>query len=819
MEIDKNFDDSKQPKASGIKMSTKGLDVLITVIISLVFFLVPLFFTGMSAQGMGFEKIILFYFLVLVGIVAWVTKGVILGELNIKRTPLDIPILVTILLFSVSTILSVSTKDSLIGSYGSSSKGFIILIVFALFYYLLVNNLNTAKIKIFFWSLVSSVGLISVFSILQLNEKFLLPLQYSHNSGFNPLGSLSGLTMFLVIGLPLLVVGAAQLREILPKVNPAIAVGMKVVLGVFTLSSLVVLMFLSGFTFWPIPVVGMVIILMFFMAKIIKISSTNLMIPLGAFLALIILLVMGNFNFKTLNLPAEVSLSRSASWDIAKSSIAENPIFGSGPSTFYYNFSKFKDIDFNNSPLWNVRFDSSSGAVFELLSTVGVFGALSVIVLTLIALSISFLSLLKTKNKETNSILLGLFSSFVSAVLLSILFPQNNALILVSLIVIILAIAVSLESYSEKFSELKLSFRSSAKYALALAAVFLFVSSGVVVVFTMGLKMYLADVYAKDSLRGTNNVAKIEMLNKAIDLAPYQDTYYLSAANYYMAIANKAAIEGKDQLIISDSIGEAIKLGKEATRIAPNKAGNSESLALVYENASFYLRGALEWSEELYKKVVELDPLNPTPYLRIALINMARANSESDDEEKKHFIEEAIKSYDQAIQKKGDLAVAYYGKAIASEKLNDLDNAIEQLKNANLLAKTNLDYRFELGRMYFNRGVSNSTLKQSQDVTKKIADNEESTDDQLSVDPNVNQGNVINRNSDLNTSEQLFLSILLPAKQGGNPNHANARYSLAVMYQKVGENSKARTMVDSLLNILKDERVRSAVREQFSSLY
>ena len=68
------------------KTSAKSLDIIISVSIYLVFLLCPLFFTGLIAQGLGFEKMILFYFLVLSGIVAWVTKGVLTGDLKLKRT-------------------------------------------------------------------------------------------------------------------------------------------------------------------------------------------------------------------------------------------------------------------------------------------------------------------------------------------------------------------------------------------------------------------------------------------------------------------------------------------------------------------------------------------------------------------------------------------------------------------------------------------------------------------------------------------------------------------------------------------------------------
>lgn len=815
-------ENSSKPIKTGrgidLAASTKGLDILISGSIFAVFFLLPVFFTGMVAQGIAFEKMTLFYFLVLIGVVAWVTKGVIIGELSIKRTPLDIPILVLLAVSAFSTFFSESVKDSLVGSYGNTPRSFIALIIFVMFYYLVVNNLTAARIKTIFWGLIASSSLVVIYALLQLSGLYILPFDYAKTQSFNTLGSLSGLTQFLVMILPLFVVGAAQIQEIATKIKPALANVLKGAIVVVTLGALAILLLLNGFTFWPVAIVSMVIVLMFFMSKIIKISNNNLLIPLFIFLSLIILLVLGNFNLVNLNLPAEVSLSRGASWDIAKESVKSYPLLGSGPSTFFYSFSKFKSADFNASPLWNIRFDNASSALFEALASVGVLGAVTFIVLGLIALSVIFLTLIKSEDHGANSILLALFASFISALLFANLFSLNNSVLLIFIVVSIMAVSASIVMYPEKFKVLKLSFRASPKYALALAAIFLCVSAGVVVLFTMGLKMYLADTYAKQSLTQTDVNAKIEYLNKSISLASYQDPYYLTIANDYMSLANEAALANKDVAAITDNLSKAIDSGKKAVEIAPSNAANNESLALIYENASFYTRGALEWAEEHYNKVAALDPHNPVPNLRIALVNIARSNAETDAEEKKFYINEAIKRYDEALQKKSDLAPALYGKAIAYEKLGDMTNAIENLKNANILASDNLDYRFELGRLYFNRGIAQPDL--TQNASQQIQENaispegEQAAQEGISVTPTSPTGSPTKKNDDLATAEQLFLSIL-----AATPNHANARYSLAVIYQKVGETENAKIMVKSLLDIIADEPTKEAVRNQFPGLY
>ena len=95
-----------------------------------------------------------------------------------------------------------------------------------------MNNLDVKRIKILFWSIVTSSSLLTIYSFLQLNKIYLLPMQFTHSPNFNPIGSLSGLTMFLIISLPLFIVGVAQIREISPKINKILAIILKVVLGI-----------------------------------------------------------------------------------------------------------------------------------------------------------------------------------------------------------------------------------------------------------------------------------------------------------------------------------------------------------------------------------------------------------------------------------------------------------------------------------------------------------------------------------------------------------------------------------------------------------
>jgi len=790
-------------------MIIKLLDGIITASILLIFLLCPLFLTGLAAQGAGFEKNILFYFLVLIGIIVWATKGVVSGELNLKRTPLDWPIIGLLAVYIISTVLSVNQTDSIIGIYGDNAKGLAALIIFILFYYLTVNNINTKKVKALFWAFTVSSALIIFFSLLQISNIFIIPWEFTRVINFNPIGSFTGLSIFIMSVLPLLVIAATQTNNIHPRLKKYGAIFIKLITGLAVIASLVLLSLLKGYSFWLVAIVGMIIVLMFLIPKIIKITNNNLIIPILVFLVLIVFAVLGNYSFYNINLPAEVALSRQASWAIAKNSLKADPVFGSGPSTFYYSFSKYKDVNFNYENLWNLRFGTASGSIFEFLATVGIAGVLLIVIISLIALSLSFLTLIKTKTSELQSILLALFASLVSILIFNLLFALNSSLILISILIAVLTVSSAIIIYPEEFRTFNLSFRSSPKYALALAVIFLTTSSIFIILFTSGIKTYLADIYARQSLTAADLGQKISLLEKAKTLVPYQDVYYLNLANYYSSLANQAATNNNQAQIV-DNLNLAVDYGKKAVALSPNKVGNNEALAMIYENAALYAPGYLDMADKTYEKVLELEPHNPVSYLRLALIDMARSNLEQDKDKKAAYINSAIKKYDKALVEKTNLDAAYYGKAIANERLANLDEAIANASKAFANSNSNIDYAFELGRLYFTRGVIQPNIAQT--ATNELTAGEEAGGD-LSVATDQVSGSKIKRNDDLNTAEQIFKSIL-----ANNEYHANAQYSLALLYLKIGENGNSKIYAEKLLNTIQDEAQKKTIKEQFKEV-
>ena len=848
-----NASSFKQARAGArLRMSVKSnsakgfngvLDKLIFGLILLNVILTPIFITGIVTQGLGFEKMILFSTLTMIGVLLWIIKGFLSGSMKLNCTPLDWFLAIFMFFVFIASIFSVSVKDSIIGPYGSLSKGFGALLVYVLFYYLVVNNITKDRMKVLFWSLISSFGLLLFYALLQIFGIFLLPFNFTQLNSFNPVGSFSALTMLCGVLLPLIVIVISKTDTLLSSGSFLKAIVVRVGFGLFLLVDLLLLFILDGFAYWPLIIISMVAVIVLSFVRIISIEKKYLGLPV---VILTCVVLMSSFNiyvdkhnqkmvekysnntqelqknvknrldfasvFNIDQLPAEVSLSRSASWQIAKESTFENPIIGSGPATYYYAFNKYKGTDFNQTNLWNIEFDNATSLYLELFSTLGVLGFLSFVLLTIFAVVSLVKKILKEEEASLKVILVGLTMSVIMIILYALLFGFNSILILLSVLISVLSCAY-VYCTSDNDVEVSLLFNKSSKVSSKiLAGVLVFVGIISFIVLVKGVKIYVADCYAKKSMASSDLEERVQLLEKAAKLAPFQDSYYVALSNYYVSLANQSASSG-DKNKASAYLEKSIELGKMAVKLAPNKSSNHESLALLYENAFYYDQGALEYAEKSYQIVIELEPDSPTPYLRLGLINMTKARMESAVDEKKYYVNKAIKMYDESIKRKSNLASSHYGKSIAYETLGDLNIAIQSLTNATILNQ-NVGFIFELGRLYFNRGVLVPALVQGKDAVEDLVGKENGVNMELSVKQVQVAEGVMKKNSDLASAEQLFLSILL-----NNQNHANARYSLALLYNKVGDTEKASIMVKSLLKIIKDENQKEAIRKQFPGLY
>jgi hypothetical protein len=76
-------------------------------------FLVPLVFTTSTYELFEFPKMILVYLLTILIVGGFLVKSVLVGKLNLKRTPLDLPILLYATCYTLSAVFSIDRYTSI----------------------------------------------------------------------------------------------------------------------------------------------------------------------------------------------------------------------------------------------------------------------------------------------------------------------------------------------------------------------------------------------------------------------------------------------------------------------------------------------------------------------------------------------------------------------------------------------------------------------------------------------------------------------------------------------------------------------------------
>ena len=576
------------------KWIVRFLDATITASLILIFFGIPIFFTGFSLQGIVFEKQLYFYFLILLALVAWVSKGVIVGEMKIVRTPLDIPILLFWAICGIGILFSADRWHSFWGSFGDPSRGFMSLTALVIAYYLIVSHFSPKRFFLFVASLILSNFLLLIWSLVNIMGPEIVSDKILKYVPLSPIGSLTGLGIFFGAALPLITMLCfwlfSEKNRIFQekwKKNSVFAF----LLFVLALN-LFAMLVLYSYVFWLGVLAGVSFFLIYILSQIVRPDRKTAWIPMLIFVAVLAILMVGKNSIARADLPIEARPSYQLSWDIAKNSLKDSFLLGSGPSTYGYVFSMYRPQDFNQNPYYSLRFSQGSGMFFESLPTLGVSGVFFLVltVLTFLSIGIYLLSINKNQNKIFS---LGIFSSSLIALLGILAVKVEGTLIIISFLLIALSVAMLLFEGNTEKKFLNLSFKASPKYALSLAFVFMVVSAGVLFLFFFLGKTYAADMYAGLAMkeRSVNEEKSIKRLERAIFLNSLESRYCALLGQQFMLLANNEAKKpeakrdlGKIQTYLNSSITFA--------NIAKSMSGKDvvavEALAQVYENSGFF---------------------------------------------------------------------------------------------------------------------------------------------------------------------------------------------------------------------------------------
>lgn len=796
------------------------LNKILKSLIYTTIFLIPIFFLPFTFEVLEFNKLYLLFFLVWSSVIIWLLKMIIKDKkVSLKYSIIDLAIAGFMLVAIISSIFSVDKISSLFGYYGRFSTGLISLLTFGAFYFLIFNNLGNAKakvikkqqkiqktelkesgegiitvggiIKALLWSggVAMFFAYFSLFGIWNKLEKIkpLASLVRNLALRVSPVGAtLEALAMFLIV-----LIGLAIL--IILGILPSVYSGYKkknssnIFLGIFIFLAFFLLLITDFVSVWIILIFNLLALVIFVLRKkTLKKEVHRLILPI-ALIIISSLFLMLNFKSMVTAFPnfalnrssgflSERVMTQGESWSVAgKTAMSgvKSGLIGSGPGTFYYNVSKFRPTTLNQGGLWAVSFERSGNVFAEILVTMGFLGLIGFLLIIGLVFwkifiptgGISFRSKKKRKGRLDNGTqLLGI----ILATLILVQFFYYQTLTLSFLFWLFLALtlgwfSLKTEENDQSFIKTKqFKLKDFVEMALILETVCILLFLVFVVVSFFGIKVYLADAKYVKALNEPDINKKAMILQEAVRLNPKQVRYQMVISKVFLVKAQEelaALKEGESQERIIENLRIARSFADSASILAPNQFNSWQGLADLNQamaSMSQEQEQLINLSIESLRKASVLEPKNPRVYTDIGRLYLLLNQTE-----------EARGEFEKALLKKENYIPAHLSLALMSENDGKKEEAINRLEWLSSRTASNAEVLFQLGRLYYN---------------------EDRIDEAISR----------------------FITVLRL-----NSRHSNARYSLAIAFEKQGQINMA---LEQLNIVLIDNPDNQEIKDRIKKL-
>lgn len=549
----------------------------------------------------------------LVGLAIWSVKNIVTRKLGLNRTPLDLPILMLVAVAFISAALSNNRVVSLTSDPVLYSGG-------ALMFFLIGNLVSkmssiSALMKSFLfgvavigaWSVIQNIYTLAATSMKLTTNVVLLSPNFSLTG--SPLSQL----VLILIALPLAIGFYAYCKDKGQKSDKTIV---SIILGVL--------------------VVGLV-------ASIYTV-----------------------FKNQPFLMPVD------SSWRVATGTLGDSiraAFLGTGPGNYVDAYSIFKPTNMNVGNLWNLRFSTGSNFYFYILTTLGIAGLSSVLLLV-----IKFARLARARfgSRSSSALEKGLLAAASVALLTVAFVPAATTTVFAIFIVLGLLMAYYKVSEVDVVSQLT-EVRNAGEIRLGIGILSL---AGIVLAGYFLGRIVLADYYMGLSFNSARNNKGTDTYNqqvKAISFNPWSDSYRVTFAQTNLALADSLAgqpnLTDQQKQAVVQLVQQSIREARNAVSLQPQRAGNWENLSLIYRNLINFAQGSDQWAVVTQNQAISLDPVNPRLRLDLGGIYYALGNYQA-----------AAQVFSQAVNLKPDYANAHYNLAQSLKQLKVNDQALAQLQ-------------------------------------------------------------------------------------------------------------------------------------------
>jgi len=711
----------------------KIINFLIKFPLYALVFLIPLFWLPLTIEVYEFNKQYLLVFLVSLAFLAWLAKLVVVRrKLFFRRTALDLWILVFMIIMILSAVFSIDEISSWFGFYGRFSGSVIGVLALMVMYFVVVNNVESANPekgksiwglsldKIYSLFMVSSwiAIVVAYLSIFNLWSRIPGIPELMVTRSFNPVsGSLEGLAIFLAMAMSL-VIGLILSQSLDKKKIGATRI-------IFLIVSLILLLLINFSSAWiTLGVTMFVLLVIAFWTRIFRERVNLLTLPIILLLISVFYLfgLPAKIGFLSgletlLPLPQELILDSGVARTVAWQSLKDYPVLGSGPGTYLADFVKFKPAEFNNNEFWNVRFDRGPSHIMETMGTTGILGILSYILIlgVFLIIGLVFLSRKRLKvlsanypisDKRHPISVFPLILAWISLLVAQFVYTQNTVLAFYFWFFMALGVVVWQGVQNKPFKKISFTFEKMPEVGLVMNVILIILVFALASFFYMGGRFYLSDLRFIEPVESNEElVAKIE---SSVILNNYRENYRQALSQAYLitawAEANKPEGEQNIQLLQALAAG-SIQQARMATSLSPNSVSAWENLGAIYRDAQGLVGGILPFALEAFTQATELEPANPFFYRERCRLNLI--SEEKNWDETIGFCQKAVDLKDNYLDAHVQLALVYEQKGDLETALKRMEGILEKLRGVSFqrgsdFAGAATEIYFQTGRLYFN---------------------------------------------------------------------------------------------------------------------
>lgn len=717
------------------------LSIVLYLLLMIAMVFVPFAVFPTMQSSVTTPKVFAVYGIVLLGVFVWLLNAVLTKTFRLRRTSLDIPLLLTAGVFLISSFFSVIPSVSFLGKMNVFVLHTAIIASLILWSWLLVQALSTLKRWHGFLQLVLLAG--SMHGILFLVHTY-MPLTWIERLGTASVFSPSNTHLSMYFGLMVVL----SLGQVLPK---HVGWGTKLFGILVTIISVFALLRLGFDAGLIVTGVGGAMLIIIGTTYLSEVHSGTVVASFSLFVASVLLSIFGIPGFLKATLPVEVSMGGASSWTVTKASMldsAKDFIIGAGPGTYLQSFSEFRDVAFNvNQVAWTVRFNTPYNSFFAFLTETGVLGTIAFLIVLVGGVGIALSAWNKTRPTsdadpvstaaETArvqvfvvvgawlALTVGLFTSFFGIALWFMWW---------TLLAMMLAGIASF--LPQVITERRISLQVSPQYSLVLSFVLVIVATGIIILGAFGTRIFMADVAYAKALQSSTIEETQGHLNDTLRLRPNYIPYNLSRARLALQRARVEAQQPEPNTDrIANFLAVAVNTAREATNMQGSDVETWETLASMYLNTQSLVPEANEWAQESLEQAIALESTNP-----VFQWQMGNAKTFAGD------LEGAEENYKQAIRLKPDYIVAYVSLAALLESQERYDQAIALYQPIFRVIEDNPEALFTLGRLFYTRQAE----------------------------------------GDLERAETVLIRAIELS-----PNYANARFTLGLVYEAAGNNASA----------------------------